>query len=147
MPQRARVFDKSGSHRGLIEGSTVRLPSKRAEVGWWSCRGRIRRLPFQCVMREMVVEVGPEIEQLVFEVCRRPEQPVLQVFAPQRADQPFHEWMGQGNEGDGLDLCHLQYPQLGAKQRRRLQYDCRTEQPGWTHQERHQAGEDAVRGA
>ena len=64
-------------------------------------------------MRVMVVEVGPEIEQLVFEVCRRPEQPVLQVFAPQRADQPFHEWMGQGNVGDGLDLCHFQYPQIG----------------------------------
>ena len=61
----------------------------------------------------MVVEVGPEIEQLVFEVCRRPEQHVIQVFPPQRADQPFHEWMGQGNVGDGLDLCHLQYPQIG----------------------------------
>jgi hypothetical protein len=34
-------------------------------------------------MRAMVVEVGPEIEQLVFEVCRRPEQHVIQVFAPQ----------------------------------------------------------------
>src|SRR5438552_18571161 len=27
IPQRARVFDKSGSHRGLIEGSTVWLPA------------------------------------------------------------------------------------------------------------------------
>ena len=64
-------------------------------------------------MRAMVVEVGPEIEQLVFEVCRRPEQPVLQVFAPQRADQPFHEWMGQGNVGYGLDFRQLQYTQIG----------------------------------
>src|SRR2546429_9056609 len=31
IPQRARVFDKSGSHRRLIEGSTVWLPLKRAE--------------------------------------------------------------------------------------------------------------------
>jgi hypothetical protein len=46
-------------------------------------------------MRAMVVEVGPEIEQLVFEVCRRPEQHVIQVFPPQGADQPFHEWMGR----------------------------------------------------
>jgi hypothetical protein len=36
-------------------------------------------------MRAMVVEVGPENEQLVFEVCRRPEQQVIQVFPPQRA--------------------------------------------------------------
>ena len=61
----------------------------------------------------MVVKVGLEIEQLVFEVCRRPEQPVLQVFAPQRADQPFHEWMGQGNVGYGLDFRQLQYTQIG----------------------------------
>jgi hypothetical protein len=33
----------------------------------------------------MVVEVGPEIEQLVFEVCRRPEQQVIQVFPTQGA--------------------------------------------------------------
>jgi len=37
-------------------------------------------------MRAMVVEVGPEIEQLVFEICRRPEQSVIQVLAPNDAD-------------------------------------------------------------
>jgi hypothetical protein len=36
-------------------------------------------------MRAMVVEVGPEIEQLVFEICRRPEQSVIQVLAPKGA--------------------------------------------------------------
>ena len=29
----------------------------------------------------MVVEVGPEIQQLVFKICRRPEQQVIQIFA------------------------------------------------------------------
>ena len=29
----------------------------------------------------MVVEMGPEIEQLVFEICRRPEQSVIQTRA------------------------------------------------------------------
>ena len=62
------------------------LPSKRAEIGYWSGRGRIRRLPFHRGMRAMVVEVGPEIEQLVFEVCRRPEQSVIQVLASNAAD-------------------------------------------------------------
>jgi hypothetical protein len=37
-------------------------------------------------MRAMVVEVGPEIEQLVFEICRRPEQQVIQILASKGAD-------------------------------------------------------------
>jgi len=37
-------------------------------------------------MRAMVVEIGPEIEQLVFEICRHPEQSVIQVLAPKGAD-------------------------------------------------------------
>ena len=61
----------------------------------------------------MVVKVGPEIEQLVFEICRRPKQRMIQILASNGADQPFHKWMGQGNIGDGLDLCHLQYSQIG----------------------------------
>jgi len=28
-------------------------------------------------MRAMVVEVAPEIEQLIFQICRRPEQDVI----------------------------------------------------------------------
>jgi hypothetical protein len=37
-------------------------------------------------MRAMVIEVGPEIEQLVFEICRRPEQQVIQILTSQGAD-------------------------------------------------------------
>jgi hypothetical protein len=37
-------------------------------------------------MRAMVVEVGPEIEQLFVEICRRPEQSLIQVLAPNGAD-------------------------------------------------------------
>jgi hypothetical protein len=32
-------------------------------------------------MRAMVVEVAPEIEQIVFEIYRRPEQQVIQLLA------------------------------------------------------------------
>jgi hypothetical protein len=46
MPQRARVFVTSGCYRSLIEGPTVRLPSKRAETGDWSWHGSIWRAPF-----------------------------------------------------------------------------------------------------
>ena len=64
-------------------------------------------------MRAMVLEVGPEIERLVFEICRCPEQHAIQILVSKGAHQPFHEWMGQGNVGDGLDFRHLQYPQIG----------------------------------
>jgi len=34
----------------------------------------------------MVVEVGPEIEQLVLEIRRSPEQNVIQILPPNGAD-------------------------------------------------------------
>jgi hypothetical protein len=37
-------------------------------------------------MRAMVVEVGPEIEQLVFEIASRPEQQAIQILASKGAD-------------------------------------------------------------
>src|SRR6267143_96707 len=64
-------------------------------------------------MRALVVEVGPEIEQLVFEICSGAEQHAIQILASKSANQPFHEWMGQGKVGDRLDFRHLQYPQIG----------------------------------
>ena len=59
------------------------------------------------------VEACPEIEQLVFEIRSGPEQGAIQILASNRADQPFHKRMGQGNIGDGFNLGHLQYPQIG----------------------------------
>ena len=64
-------------------------------------------------MRAMVVEVGTEIEQFVFEICLRPEQYAIQILPSKGTDQPFDERRGQGNVGDGLDFCHFQYPQVG----------------------------------
>ena len=34
----------------------------------------------------MVVEVGPEVEQFVFEIYRRPEQHVIQILSSNGAD-------------------------------------------------------------
>jgi len=34
----------------------------------------------------MVVEVGPEIEQLVFEICSGPKQNVIQILSSNGAD-------------------------------------------------------------
>ena len=52
----------------------------------------------------MVVKVGLEIEQLLFEICRGPKQRLIQVLTSKGADEPFHERMGQGNVGKGLDF-------------------------------------------
>src|SRR6266704_968178 len=106
----ARVFGESGSHGCVIEASTVPLPSMGMEIGGWS-RHRcvlVRYSPFQGSMRAMMVEVCAEIEQLVFEIRRGPEQGAVQILPSNRADQPFHKRMGQGNVGDGFDLGHLQ---------------------------------------
>ena len=50
-----------------------------------------------------MVEVGFEIQQLVFEIRARPEQRAIQTLPPYRSDQPLHEGMGQGNVRNGSD--------------------------------------------
>ena len=115
MPQEAPVFGESGSHWGVIEASAVALPSIGMDAGNWSRHRRVlvRRSPLQSRMRAMLIEICPEIEQLVFEIRRGPEQRAIQILASNGADQPFHKGMGQGNIGNGFDLGHLQYPQVG----------------------------------
>ena len=91
------------------------LPSIGMEPGDWSWYRRdwIRRSPFQSSVRAIRIEICPEIEQLVLQVRRRPEQRAIQILASNRADQPFHKGMGQGNIGDGFDFGHFQDPQIG----------------------------------
>ena len=91
------------------------LPSIGMEPGDWSwCRRDwIRRSPLQSSVRAIRIEICPEIEQLVLQVRRRPEQRAIQILASNRADQPFHKGMGQGNIGDGFDFDYLQDPQIG----------------------------------
>ena len=48
-------------------------------------------------MGTMVVEVvGPEIQQFILQICTRPEQHVIQTFAANGANEPFHEGMRLG---------------------------------------------------
>ena len=76
--------------------STVALPSIGMEIGDGSRQRRalVRCSPLQCSMGAMIVEVCPEIEQVVFEIRSGPEQRAVQVLASNRADQPFHKRMG-----------------------------------------------------
>ena len=112
--QGAAVFGESGSHWGVIDASAVALPSIGMEPGDWSWYRRdwIRRSPLQSSVRAIRIEICPEIEQLVLQIRRRPEQRGIQILASNRADQPFHKAMGQGNIGDGFDFGHFQDPQI-----------------------------------
>src|SRR5450759_4149420 len=115
IPQGARVFGESSSHWGVKEASAVALPSIGTETGDWS-RHRdvlVRRSPLPPSMRAMLVEICLEIEQLAFQIGRGPEQHAIQILTSNRADQPFHKGMGQGNIGNGFDLGHQQYSQIG----------------------------------
>jgi hypothetical protein len=64
-------------------------------------------------MYEVVVNGSPRRMVQLPSIRARPEQRAIQILASKGADQPLHEWMGQGNVGDGLDFGHLQYPQIG----------------------------------
>ena len=93
MGQKALFSGESGSHRGMKQASTVALPSIGMEIGDGSRQRRVlvRCSPFQGCMQAMIVEVCPEIEQLVFEIRSGPEQRANQILASNRADQPFHK--------------------------------------------------------
>jgi hypothetical protein len=64
-------------------------------------------------MRAMTVEVIPELPQLVLEIDGRPEERAIQIFAPNRCNQPLHERMRQGKVWHRFDLGHLQDSQIG----------------------------------
>ena len=62
------------------------LPSIGMEPGDWSWYRRdwIRRSPLQSSVRAIRIEICPEIEQLVLQVRRRPEQRAIQILASNR---------------------------------------------------------------
>ena len=54
-----------------------------------------------------------EFEQLPLQVHHGPEQHPVQIFPPDRADQPLDKWMGERHISNGLYFYDLQYPQIG----------------------------------
>ena len=85
----------SRRHRCLIEATTVRLPAMRAETraGAAAVWDRFRRTPVKPRMGSITVVVALEIDELHLQISSRPEWGTVQAFAPNRADQPFNEWM------------------------------------------------------
>lgn len=56
----------------------------------------------------MLVVVIPEFGQLARQVSGIPEKYPIEVFAPNRSDQPFNERMRNWRVGNRLDLRDLQ---------------------------------------
>ncbi len=58
-------------------------------------------------MRSIVIVVFLEFCKLLFQIVCRPIQNVVEIFAPDTADQSFDERMGHRHVRHGLDLCNL----------------------------------------
>ena len=63
-------------------------------------------------MRSMAVIVTLEIEELHLQIRGRPEQGAVQTFAPNGADQPFNEGMGERHVRHRLDFPDVEDPQI-----------------------------------
>ena len=59
------------------------------------------------------IVIIPECLQLARQVERVPEQHLVEILAPDRADQPFDERMRNRDVRNGFDLLDLEYPQVG----------------------------------
>src|SRR3989442_7112466 len=120
---RREVRRLSGSrrHRRLIQPATVWLPSIRTDTraGTARVRARFRRAPVQRSMRSMAVIVTVEIEELHLQIRGRPEQSAVQTFAPNGANQPFNEGMGERHVRHGLDFPDVEDTQIRCHWRNR----------------------------
>ena len=63
-------------------------------------------------MRAMTVVVPLEIEEFHFQISGRPEECAIQTFAPNGANQPFDEGMGERHVRHRLDLPDVQDAQI-----------------------------------
>ena len=61
-------------------------------------------------MHANAVVIGAEFVELPVKIDRNPEEHVILVFAPDRPDQSFHEWVRRGDVGYRLDLLDLEDP-------------------------------------
>ena len=94
----------SRRHRRLIQPTTVGLPSIRTDIR--ACRilvsARVRRAPVQPRVRSITDIVPLEIEELRLQISGRPEERMIQTFAPNGANQPLDEGMRGGTYGTVL---------------------------------------------
>ncbi len=91
----------------------MRFPSIRLEIRDRPSRYLVGWSPRPGAMRALLVKIGFESQQLAFQIGSCPELRTIQLLSAEGGDQPFHKGMGQWNIGNGLDLGHLRYPQVG----------------------------------
>ena len=63
-------------------------------------------------MRAMTAILPLEIEELPLQITGRPEVRAVQPFAANRSNQPLDERMRAWHVRDGLDLRHVEDPQI-----------------------------------
>ena len=91
-----RIRQSLGCDRGLCSGVAI-----HRNGAWRLGRGigvtGIRRSPLQSSVRAIRIEICPEIEQLVLQVRRRPEQRAIQILAVEscRSTVPQRDGTGE----------------------------------------------------
>ena len=73
---------------------------------------RCGRAPIQSRVGSVPVVIPLEIAELRLQISGRPEQRAIQTFAPDGPYQPFDERMREQEIRYGLDLRHVEDPQV-----------------------------------
>src|SRR6266849_4801721 len=104
----------SRRHRRVIEPTTVRLPTIRAELraGAALVWDRIRRTPVQPRMGAITVVVTLKLEELHLQIGGRPEEGAVEAFPANGANESFDEWMRERRVRHRLDLFHVEDAQV-----------------------------------
>ena len=71
------------------------------------------RLPTQCGMHAMRVVKRLEFGKFSPQIRGTPEGHLVEILAPQGADEAFHEWVRDRRVGHGLDFIDFEYAQIG----------------------------------
>ena len=105
----------SGRHWELDQVPAVGDPTDIVQFGMGhhvSANEGRRRVALQRRVAAYLVVVGLEVAKFSFKITGIPEQHVVEIFSPRRADQALHEWVGPGHLRHGLDCVDLQNPQV-----------------------------------
>jgi hypothetical protein len=110
----AGVAHGSARDRRLIQPTTVTLPTILPDTHLCvvHASARVRSSPAQPRVRAMAVKIALEITELHLQIRSRPEQRAVEKLPPNRADQPFDEWMRERHERYRLDGFHVEDSQI-----------------------------------
>ena len=96
----------SGRHWELDQVPAVGDPTDIVQFGTGhhvSANEGRRRVALQRRVAAYLVVVGLKVAKFSFKITGIPEQHMVEIFSPRRADQALHEWVGPGHMRHGLD--------------------------------------------